>query len=134
MKHVNKCIFLGNAGDVPKALTTPTGVAMATVGLATNRYTKGEGKDWNTHTSWHNLLFFDEKATKALETIKKGDILYVEGELRYNTFDNKDGIRVTKAEIRVFDYTVIPKGITSNDTAPIQKASLPEVETDEVPF
>jgi len=134
MKHVNKCILLGNAGDVPKTITTPSGIAMATVGLATNRYSKGEGKDWNTHTSWHNLVFFDEKATKAAETIRKGDILYVEGELRYTTYDNKDGIRVSKTEIRVFDYTVIPRGVTTNDTVPIQKSFVAETDTDEVPF
>jgi single-strand DNA-binding protein len=126
---------MGNTGSDVKEIPTK-GMAMATVNLATNKYNKKETGEYDTVTSWHRLLFFGDKATQALKVIHKGDVLYVEGEIKYSQYDNKDGIRQTSAEIRVYDFTVVTQGNGSKTTLPAEPIARHDVDEfqDEVPF
>ena len=135
MKHVNKCILMGNAGSDAKEIPTKSDTQMVSVGLATNRYNKKPSTgEYETITSWHRLLFYGDKASQALKAIKKGDILYVEGEIKYSQYDNKDGIRQTSTDIRVNDFTVVSR--TDNPKLPAEPVAKHDVDDyeDEVPF
>ena len=137
MKHVNKCTFLGNAGGIPRQLNSSK-IAMATVNLATNKYSKGAEGKWDTQTSWHKLTFYDKLAERAIKEINKGDVLWVEGELKYSTYDNKDGVRMNSTEISVKDFTVVATGAGIANTVrvsapPVDKVEVESYEED-VPF
>lgn len=137
MKHVNRVTLLGNAGADVKELPTKGSVAMASVGLATNKYVKKlGGEEYETVTSWHRLIFYGDKVGQAVKAIHKGDIVYVEGELKYSQYDNKDGIRQSSTEIKVYDFTVITRAEGSKTTTiaePVAKHDVDDYQ-DEVPF
>ncbi len=91
-KGVNKVILVGNLGNDPETRFLPSGAAVTNATLATSR----SWKDKNTgqqqeQTEWHRVVFFNRLAEIAGEYLKKGSKVYVEGSLRTNKWQDKDG-------------------------------------------
>ena len=53
------------------------------------------------HTDWHNLVFYRGLAKVVEKYVHKGDRLYVEGRIRYRSYDDKQGRRQYITEIYV---------------------------------
>lgn len=99
---VNKVILIGNTGQDPESRFTQSGSAVTNISLATSR----KWKDKNTgqqqeHTEWHRLVFFNRLAEVAGEYLKKGSKIYIEGELRTNKWQDKDGNDRSTTEVLV---------------------------------
>ena len=91
-RGINKVILVGNLGNDPETRFMPSGGAVTNVSLATSR----AWKDKNTgqpqeQTEWHRVVFFNRLAEIAGEYLKKGSKVYVEGSLRTNKWQDKDG-------------------------------------------
>lgn len=91
-RGINKVILVGNLGNDPETRFMPSGGAVTNVTIATSR----EWKDKNTgqpqeQTEWHRVVFFNRLAEIAGEYLKKGSKVYVEGSLRTNKWQDKDG-------------------------------------------
>ncbi len=91
-KGVNKVILVGNLGNDPETRFLPSGASVTNATLATSR----SWKDKNTgqqqeQTEWHRVVFFNRLAEIAGEYLKKGSKVYVEGSLRTNKWQDKDG-------------------------------------------
>ncbi|HPF93653.1 MAG TPA: single-stranded DNA-binding protein, partial [Tenuifilaceae bacterium] len=66
------------------------GVTVARFPLATNEtYTDKSGQRV-TQTEWHNIVVWRGQAEIAEKYIKSGKLLYVEGRLRTNTYEDKE--------------------------------------------
>ena len=50
-------------------------------------------------TDWHNVIFYRGLAKVVEKYVHKGDKLYVEGRLRYRSYDDKKGMRRYVTEI-----------------------------------
>ena len=50
-------------------------------------------------TDWHNIILWRRLAEIVERYVHKGDKLYIEGRLRYSTYDNKQGQRQYVTEI-----------------------------------
>ena len=91
-RGVNKVILVGNLGRDPEVRYTPGGAAVTNVSIATSESWKdkesGESKE---RTEWHKVVFFGRLAEIAGEYLKKGRQIYVEGTLRTNKWQDKDG-------------------------------------------
>ncbi|HEX3928554.1 MAG TPA: single-stranded DNA-binding protein [Gemmatimonadales bacterium] len=96
-KSLNKVILIGNLGADPEVRSTSNGGRVATVSLATSRQWKGADGQRQEKTAWHRVIFWNAKGTgqqlaDLIERFcKKGDKLYVEGEIEYRTWQDKDG-------------------------------------------
>jgi single-strand DNA-binding protein len=68
---------------------------VAQLQLATTKkgFTTKEGKTIPDHTEWHNIVLTNGLAKIASQYIKKGDKLYIEGELRTRSYDDKNGVK-----------------------------------------
>jgi len=91
-RGINKVILVGNLGNAPETRFMPSGGAVTNVSLATSR----TWKDKNTgqpqeQTEWHRVVFFNRLAEIAGEYLKKGSKVYIEGSLRTNKWQDKDG-------------------------------------------
>ena len=62
-------------------------------------YTLPNGTVVPDHTDWHNIVLFKALAKYAEKYIHKGDKLYIEGRVRYRTYDDKKGMRRYVTEI-----------------------------------
>lgn len=96
-KSLNKVTLIGNLGADPEVRSTSNGGRVATVSLATGRQWKGANGERQEKTAWHRVIFWNAKgngqqlADLIERYCKKGDKLYVEGEIEYRTWQDKEG-------------------------------------------
>lgn len=113
---VNKVILLGNVGKDPEVRYLDTGIAVATLSLATTdrAYTLTNGTQVPEKTEWHNLVLWRGLAETAEKYVHKGDKLYVEGKIRTRTYDDQSGAKRYVTEIFVDNMEMLtPKGASS---------------------
>lgn len=125
---MNKVMLIGNVGKEPDVHYYDADQAVAKVSLATTErgYTLKNGTQVPDRTDWHNLLFYRQLAKVVEQYVHKGDKLYIEGRLRYSTYDDQQGKRRYVTEILVENMEMLtPKAKQSNDT----QASAPQPET-----
>ncbi len=98
---MNKVMLIGNVGQDPVVRYYDADQAVAQIRLATTErgYTLQNGTTVPDHTDWHNLVFYHKLAKIVEQYVHKGDKLYVEGRIRYRTYDDKQGKRVYITEI-----------------------------------
>ncbi len=93
-RSLNKVMLIGNVGSEPEVRTTPSGLKVAKVSLATNRKFSDRSGQQQEKTEWHRLTFWDRVADLVEQYVHKGDRLYVEGRLEYSqTEDDKGNVR-----------------------------------------
>ena len=86
---VNKVILVGNLASDPDVRAAQSGTYVTKVRIATNTYAgKAEDGTAKEHTDFHNLVFFGKPAETAGTYLHKGQLLYVEGQLRTSSWDD----------------------------------------------
>ena len=93
---MNKVFLSGNLTRDPEVRYSQSGMAYARMGIALNR----RYKDKDT-VDFFNLVAFDKTAEFCGRYLLKGSRVLVEGSLRTNSYENKDGIKVNTVEILV---------------------------------
>jgi single-strand DNA-binding protein len=88
---INKVILLGNLGKDPEVRVTPQGMTIARFSLATGERKKDQSGQWVDHTEWHNIVTFGRTAENCQKFLKKGRQAFVEGRIRTNKWQDKEG-------------------------------------------
>lgn len=92
MSGVNKAIIVGRLGADPELRFTNAGRAVANFNLATSSVWKdknsGERKE---DTQWHKIVVWGPQAETCSKYLAKGREVFVEGEIRTRSYDDKDG-------------------------------------------
>lgn len=98
---MNKVMLIGNVGNEPEVRYVDQGVAVARISLATTErgYTLQNGTQVPDRTDWHNVILWRKLAGVVEKYVHKGDKLYIEGRVRYTTYDDKRGVRHNLTEI-----------------------------------
>lgn len=98
---MNKVMLIGNVGNEPEVRYVDQGVAVARISLATTErgYTLQNGTQVPDRTDWHNVILWRKLAEVVEKYVHKGDKLYIEGRVRYTTYDDKRGVRHNLTEI-----------------------------------
>ena len=110
-RGVNKVTLLGNLGKDPEVKYTPGGMAVAKFSLATGERRKDKDGNWQDHTEWHNLVAFGKTAEVAAEYLKKGKQVFIEGQLRTSSWDDKEsGAKRYKTEVIVNELIMLGGG------------------------
>ena len=113
---VNKVILLGNVGRDPEVRYLDSGIAVASLTLATTdrAYTLANGTQVPERTEWHNLVLWRGLAETAEKYVHKGDKLYIEGKIRTRSYDDQSGAKRYITEIFVDSMEMLtPKGSAS---------------------
>ncbi len=91
-RGINKVILVGNLGNDPETRYMPSGDAVTNISVATSESWKdkqtGEQKE---KTEWHKVVMFRRLAEIAAEYLRKGSQVYIEGKLRTNKWQDRDG-------------------------------------------
>lgn len=106
-RSVNRVILVGNVGASPEIRTTSTGKMVASVSLATNRSWKDANGERQEKTEWHRLNAWNKLAQFFEDYVKKGDRIYVEGSLEYDSYERDDGVTIPTAEIHVKEMVLL---------------------------
>jgi single-strand DNA-binding protein len=114
-RSVNKVILVGNIGRDPDIQTTNGGTKVAHVSLATSRRVPRNGS-FEERTEWHRLTLWDRLAQLAEDYVRKGDRVYIEGRIEYDSFE-KNGVTIPTAEVQVRELVLLgsPRGNGSAD-------------------
>jgi single-strand DNA-binding protein len=104
-RSINKVILVGNVGRDPDVQTTAAGTKVAHMSLATSRRIPRDS-GFEERTEWHRLTLWDGLAQLAEEYVRKGDRLYVEGRMEYDSFE-KNGVTIPTAEVLVRELVML---------------------------
>ena len=98
---MNKVMLIGNVGKDPEVHYYEADTAVAQVSLATTErgYTLQNGTKVPDRTDWHTVVFWKSLAKTVEKYVHKGDKLFVEGKVRYRSYDDKQGKRQYVTEI-----------------------------------
>jgi single-strand DNA-binding protein len=69
----------------------PSGEAVANLTLATSETWKDKTGEKQEKTEWHNVVFFKRLAEIVGEYLKKGSLIYVEGRITTEKWQDKEG-------------------------------------------
>lgn len=134
---LNKVILIGNLGVDPESRFMPSGGQVVSLRLATTRRWKdkqnGERKE---ETEWHRVVFFNRLAEIAAEYLKKGSQIYVEGRIRTQKWQDKDGSDRFTTEIVAEEMHMLGGKTASKpekEEAPAQSMDY-DFDDDKIPF
>ncbi len=110
-RSLNKVTLIGNLGADPEVRSTTNGGRVATLSVATGRQwtdAKGEKQE---KTQWHRVVLWNNKgatlADVAEKFCKKGDKIYIEGEIEYRSWQDKDGQTKYTTEINARELILL---------------------------
>ena len=90
MPSLNRVQLIGNLGKDPESKYTSTGKKVAHFSIAvTNRWKAGS--ETKENTEWVNIEAWGRLGEVCQEYLKKGSLVYVEGRLKTDKFEDKGG-------------------------------------------
>ena len=97
---LNKVLLIGNLGQDPEVKYSHSGLAIATLSLATaESWRDKETGQRETKTEWHRICAFGKLAEIMGEYLIKGKQVYIEGRLQTRSWEDKDGIKRYTTEV-----------------------------------
>ncbi len=106
-RSLNKVQLIGNLTRDPELRYTPSGAAVCTIGLATNRSWTTEAGEKKEETEFHRVVAWNKLAELCSQLLVKGRKIYVEGRLRTNAWQTTDGQPRTTTEIVIEDMIIL---------------------------
>ncbi|MDP4011417.1 MAG: single-stranded DNA-binding protein [Candidatus Roizmanbacteria bacterium] len=105
-RSVNKITLLGNLTRDPELKYTPTGTAVCTFGVATNRsWVTQEGKT-RDEVQFHRIVAWQKVAELCNKLLSKGKKVYIDGRITYREYVDKNGQQRNITEIVLDDFIV----------------------------
>lgn len=106
-RSLNKAILIGNLGQDPEIRSTGSGTRVAQLSLATERQWTDAHGETQKRTEWHRIVAWEKLAEIAEEFLKKGDRVYVEGEIQYRSYEDSEGTTRYVTEIRARELIML---------------------------
>ena len=106
----NKIIIVGNLGRDPELRYTPQGTAVCNFSVATNEKRKDKNGEMQDMTTWFRVTLWSKQAETASKYLTKGSPIYVEGRLRVEEWNDRDGKTRYTLEVHATDMQFISTG------------------------
>ncbi len=106
-RSLNKVQLIGNLTRDPELRYTPSGAAVCTIGLATNRYWTTEAGEKKEEVEFHRVVAWNKLAELCSQLLTKGRKIYVEGRLRTAAWTGQDGTQRTTTEVVIEDMILL---------------------------
>lgn len=90
-RGVNKAIVVGNLGRDPETRFMPNGNAVCEITVATSESWKGKDGTQQERTEWHRIVAYGRLAEIMGEYLRKGRQVYIEGSIRTEKWQDKEG-------------------------------------------
>ena len=143
MPNLNKVMLMGNLTRDPELRYTPSGTAVADIGLAVNRRRKGQDGEWHEEATFITVTAWGRHAEVINEYLAKGRQVYIEGRIVNRSYDDKDGNKKYISEVVVQNFQFIggrggdasgggPAPQRESGGAPVSEGTAPD--DDDLPF
>lgn len=127
---VNKALLIGNVGADPVVRCFENGNIVAKFRLVTSRRYKDKDGQKRELNEWHNVEAWGQPASIIDQYVRKGDRLYVEGEIHYEEYTDKTNTTRYQTVIRLHNLNLLTPKQKQEADAP--KAEAPKAETPQV--
>ena len=111
---VNKVILVGNLGADPEIRHTQDGRPIANLRIATSETWRDKASgDRRERTEWHRVVIFSEGLAKVAEQyLRKGSLVYIEGQLQTRKWQDQSGADryTTEVVLQGFNSTLTMLG------------------------
>ncbi len=137
--YLNKAIVIGNLTRDPEERQLPSGAAVTSFGLATNRVWKDKTGVKQEDTQFHNIVVFGPQARNCAQYLRKGSSALVEGRMQTRSWDAPDGTKKYRTEIIADRVQFGPRPGLATDSrpdpasAPAESSQAPAADTIDYP-
>ena len=90
MPALNRVQLIGRLGKDPESKYTPTGKKVVHFSIAVSQRWKAAGENRES-TEWVNIEAWDRLGEVCQEYLKKGSLVYVEGRLKTDKYEDQNG-------------------------------------------
>ena len=104
---LNKVMLIGNLTRDPEMRYTPSGAAVCTFGIATNRYYVASDGQKKEETEFIKIVSWNKLAELCSQLLKKGRKVYVEGRLQTRSWETPDGQNKQTTEVVIDDMRIL---------------------------
>ena len=120
MASMNKVMLMGNLTRPPEVKTLPSGNSVCEFGLAINRKFTTRDGDERDEVAYVELSCFGRGGEVIKQYCDKGSPLFVEGRLRYDSWQNDKGEKRNRLSVIVDNFQLLPdgRGKGGSDTGP----------------
>jgi|TARA_R110000796_G_scaffold231926_1_gene350042 single-strand DNA-binding protein len=102
---VNKVILVGNLGNDPEMKYASNGNAIANLSVATSEsWTNKNTGLKEERTEWHSVSIFGKIAEVAGKHLKKGSKVYLEGQIKTDSWENDKGEKQSKTKVVISGF------------------------------
>jgi single-strand DNA-binding protein len=110
MASMNKVVLMGNLTRPPEVKTLPSGNSVCEFGLAINRKFTTRDGDEREEVTYVELSCFGRGGEVIKQYCDKGSPLFVEGRLRYDSWQNDKGEKRNRLSVIVDNFQLLPDG------------------------
>jgi len=138
MPSLNKVALIGKLGRDPEVRTFQNGSKVVNLRLATSEtWTDKASGERKERTEWHSVAIFAEHAAKFAEQyLRKGALVYIEGQLETRKWQDQAGADRYTTEVVIRPYAGELKGLDKpqGGQQAEQREHAPSPMDDEIPF
>jgi single-strand DNA-binding protein len=91
MASFNKVILMGNLTRDPETRFAQSGTAVVNFGLAVNERFQGQDGQWQERPTFVDVTMFGKRGEAFAKFHQKGKQAFIEGKLRLDTWEDKNG-------------------------------------------
>lgn len=98
-RSLNKVTLIGNLTRDPELRYTPSGVAVTTFSVATNRQWQTDSGEKKEDVEFHRVVAWNKLAEICAQLLAKGRKVYIEGRLQTREWTTEDNLKRTTTEV-----------------------------------
>lgn len=132
--YLNKAIIIGNLTRDPELKSLPSGIQVASFGVATNRVWKDKQGTRQESVDFHNIVVFGRQAETTSQYLRKGSSALIEGRMQTRSWDAPDGTKKYRTEIVADRIQFGPKKDGAPSATPADPASKDNTPPDTIDY
>ncbi len=133
MPSYNKVLLMGNLTRDPQLKQTPNNLSVAEIGLACNRKFKSKDGEMREEVTFVDCEAWGRTAETMAKYLSKGKPVFVEGRLKLDQWQDKEGNNRSKLRVVIESFQFIDSRGGQSSTPP-QAAATTAPPSDDVPF
>lgn len=140
VKSLNKAQLIGNLTRDPELKYTPSGTAVVSFSVATNRQWKESSGQQKDEVTFHRVVAWAKLAEIIGQYLKKGSKVFVEGRLSNREWTDQQGVKKYLTEIVADDMIILDNKGNANQQQNNQVQDVPDdpapepSNDDDIPF
>ncbi|MCQ1052739.1 single-stranded DNA-binding protein, partial [Acinetobacter baumannii] len=108
MRGVNKVILIGSLGADPQTKKFQNGGSFAQFSIATSeKWQDQRSGEWRENTEWHRIVAHGRLGEIAVQYLRKGAKVYIEGSLHTRKFTDEKRTERYITEVKVIQMQML---------------------------